>query len=334
VSDLPTKAAAQKAAADLRKTFNAHKDVEVRRTFEEVIARYEREEMPERYSTSRGYKNMHHNHINPKWGTTALDKLDALKVREWINGLECSTRSRGHIHGQMRLLCKFAMLWKWAPWPANPMSLFSIPGGTKRTRQPRTITPEQFQQLLAWSAGCYRFHAMLFGAYCLGLRASELFGLQWGDIAFLEGKVHIKRAIVDTHVGPVKTTRSEAAVPLPKFVADAFLVLYASSEFKKQTDWVFASAFKAGELPTNPHYVQHTILRKAGKAIGLDFNLGWHTFRHSFKNILKASGADPEMMRDMLRHSDTSVTMNVYGETDFERMRVASDKAMEMIFKR
>jgi hypothetical protein len=38
------------------------------------------------------------------------------------------------------------------------------------------------------------------------------------------------------------------------------------------------------------------------------------------------------MMRDMLRHSDTHTTMNVYGETDFERMRIASERAMQIIF--
>jgi integrase len=317
---------------DLRKTFNAHKGVEVRRTLAEVITRYEREEMPERYSTSRGYRNLHRNHIAPKWGNAALDELDALAVREWINGLDCSTRSRGHIHAQMRVLCKFAMLWKWTSWPANPMSLFSISGATKRTRKPRTISPKQFFKILR-NQSDIRFRAMLIGAGCLGLRASELFALQWMDFDFLGGKLMIQRAIVDGRVGETKTHGSEASIPLPKFAADAFLALYGITEFKKQDSWVFASPFQGGDMPFNSQHIQYNVLRGAGKAVGLDFNLGWHTFRHSFKNILKASGADPEMMRDMLRHSDTHTTMNVYGEADFERMREASDKAMEFILR-
>ena len=51
------------------------------------------------------------------------------------------------------------------------------------------------------------------------------------------------------------------------------------------------------------------------------------------RSVTTATGADPEMMRDLLRHSDTHTTMNVYGEADFERMREASDKAIELQFK-
>jgi hypothetical protein len=79
-----------------------------------------------------------------------------------------------------------------------------------------------------------------------------------------------------------------------------------------------------GGFPFNSQHIQHYTLQCKGKAIGLGFNLGIRP--HSFKNVLRASGSDPEMMRDMLRHSDTHTTMNVYGETDFERMRIASER--------
>lgn len=331
-SQFPTEAKASRAAQHIRDQINSPSRPSKSRTFGEVIARYENEEMPKRYSTSRGYKQIHRLYLLPKWGTTSLESMNTMEVRAWLLGLDFSTRTRGHIHGQMRVLFRFAMLWDWTPASVNPMSLFSIPGATKRTRTPRTISPQQFLQLIKLQPDI-TVRAMLFGAYCLGLRASELFALQWQDFDFLGGRVHVQRAIVDGRVGDVKTERSNERLPLPKRALEAFLALYGKTEYKGQGDWVFASPAQFGEMPFNSQHIQFNTLRAMGKAIGLDFSLGWHTFRHSFKNLLKASGSDPEMMRDLMRHSDTHTTMNVYGESDFERMRVASDKAMDLIFK-
>jgi hypothetical protein len=38
-----------------------------------VIDRYEREEMPNRYSTKSGYKPCLKNHIRPKWGSCLVE---------------------------------------------------------------------------------------------------------------------------------------------------------------------------------------------------------------------------------------------------------------------
>jgi integrase len=331
-SQFKTESAASRAAQHIRDQINSPSQPSKSRTFGEVIARYENEEMPARYSTRRGYMQIHRLYLLPKWGNMPLTEMNTMEVRAWILNLKFSTRTRGHIHGQMRVLWRFAMLWGWTPAAVNPMSLFSVPGATKRTRQPRTISPQQFLMLIKNESDII-IRAMYFGAYCLGLRASELFALQWHDFDFLGGWVHIDRAIVDGRVDDVKTERSREHLPLPKRALDAFLALYGKTEYKGQGDWVFASPAQMGQMPFNSQHIQFNMLRVAGKAIGLDFSLGWHTFRHSFKNLLKASGSDPEMMRDLMRHSDTHTTMNVYGESDFERMRAASDKAMDLIFK-
>lgn len=107
----------------------------------------------------------------------------------------------------------------------------------------------------------------------------------------------------------MKTERSEASLPLPKVAADAFLAIYDMTEFKNGDDFAFTSPAQAGGKPFDSQHIQYNTLRPLGNGYRLNFNLGWHTFRHSFKNLLKATGADPEMMR----HSDTHTTMNVYG---------------------
>lgn len=330
-SQFPTEAKASRAAQHIRDRVNSPSVPSKPRTFGEVISRYEEEEMPTRYSTRRGYMQIHRLYLLPKWGKTPLGSMNTMEVRAWLLGLTLATRTRGHIHGQMRVLFRFSMLWNWLPAQVNPMSLFSIPGATKRTRKPRVITPAQFRQLLK-NEPDLRIRTMYIGAYCLGLRVSELFGLKWEDFDHLGSLVHIRRAIVDGRVGPVKTERSDAPLPLAEAVGAAFLAFRQRSIYKDDGDWVFASEALLGKRPSNSQHIQFNTLRDAGKAIGLDFNLGWHTFRHSYKVLLERSGADITVQRDLMRHADTHTTSQVYGEVEMDRMRTANDKAVAMAF--
>jgi len=329
-SQYPTPAKASRAAQYLRDQINSPSEPITSRTFGDVIARYESEEMPQQYSTRRGYTQIHRNHLTPRWGHVPLAKMHPMEVRGWLLEMEKAPKTRGNILGQMRSLFRFAMLWGWIPATVNPMSLFTIPGVTKRMRKPRVISPAVFRELL--KAQPLLIRTMLIGAYCLGLRVSELFGLQWGDFDFLGAKVWIRRAVVEARTGKVKTERSEAPLPLAKPVLDAFLELYQHADLKGEQDWVFASRYKCGRLPMDSRNIQTRKLVPAGQAIGLDFSLGWHTFRHSYKVLLERSGADLTVQRDLMRHADTHTTSQIYGEVEFDRMIEANGKAVALVF--
>lgn len=328
-SQLPTKAKASRAAQYRRDEFNGK--LRGQRTFGDVISKYEKEELPERYSTQRGYINMHRNHIAPKWGLTPLDEMNPARVRLWLKEMDLAGKTKGNILGQMRVLFNFAMLWEWVPFAVNPMSVFRIEGSTKRTKKPRVINPGQFRELI--KSHPLRERTLIVGGYCLGLGASELFGLQWGDFDHLSRMVRISRGVVDGRVGPTKNQHREAPLPLHPIINDAFLAWRQASEFKSDEDWVFPSAYHVGARPLNSKWIQQHVLVPAGKAIGLDFNLGWHTFRHSYKVLLERAGADITVQRDLMRHSDVHTTTQIYGEVEFDRMRDANDKAVTLAFK-
>lgn len=328
-----TEAKTSRAAQHLRDRFNAVDEdlCAPRRTFGDLIRRYEAEEMPERFSTRQGYLKMHRLYIEPRWGAYLLTEVQAIDVRTWLNSLDhLSTRSKGHLHGQMKNLFKFGMLWRWVPPAVNPMSLFSIEGSTKRMRKPRVIAPEQFRHLLEHLRDERRITTMVVGAYCLGLRVSELFALQWGDFDHLGKTVRIRRAVVQGRVGEVKTERSNAPLPLAPFVADTFLRWFQESAFRDDEDWVFASPYKGGRSPMDSNTVQYRWLLRAGKAIGLDFNLGFHTFRHSYKSLLDRVSPDSALKRDLMRHADVHTTMQVYGESEMDRLREANNAAVRL----
>ncbi len=55
--------------------------------FGAVIARYEREEMPERYSTKAAYQSYINNQIRPRWAETPMSAIKPMAVEDWLRGL-------------------------------------------------------------------------------------------------------------------------------------------------------------------------------------------------------------------------------------------------------
>jgi integrase len=53
-------------------------------------------------------------------------------------------------------------------------------------------------------------------------------------------------------------------------------------------------------------------IRPVAKAIGINKNIGWHTFRHSFGTLLKANGEDVKTVQELLRHANSRITLDVY----------------------
>ena len=341
----PSRAKASRAAQPLRDRFNSSPEslFTASHTFADVIARYEREEMPTRFSTQKGYRKLHRLYIGPRWGTTPIAQIQPLEVRAWLNalvgaksGAPLSTRSKGHIHTQMKNLFKHAQLWRWMPAQLNPLSLFSIAGSTKRARRPRVISPAQFRALLKYfgnaedEIAALRMQTLLVTGFCLGLGASEIFGLRWGDVHHCEDVIHVQRGIVEGRVGDVKTERRNAPLPLAPFVAEIFARWRQASPHNFDEDWVFASPYRGGRQPLDPNNLQATVLVPAGRAIGLDFNLGWHTLRHSYKSLLDRISSDATLKRDLMRHADVHTTMQVYGEVEMDRLREANALAVTL----
>jgi len=52
--------------------------------------------------------------------------------------------------------------------------------------------------------------------------------------------------------------------------------------------------------------------RPAGKRAGIAKCVGWHMFRHGYATLLKHHGADVKVVRELLRHSTSRVSMDVY----------------------
>ena len=301
--------------------------------FRELVNRYMAEELPERKSTRTFYLPWLNNYIFPRWGSEPLSAVKSpLAVENWLKSLTTlSPKSRVHIRSLMHIIFDCALRWgiEGMKFERNPMSLVRIKGATKKVRPHRALTVAQVQTVLTFLAEPFR--TMVTIAVCLGLRVSEIMGLQWGDFNWTEGTVDIQRGVVIGSVGEVKTMHSSATMPI-----DAALVHVLNAyrgKFYPQAGpecWLFPSPVRP-ELPWSQTHIQSKHIEPAGRLAGIGPGLGWHDFRHTYSTLLRQLKVDLKVQQALLRHADIRTTMNVYTHDVPDELREANTKLVGLV---
>jgi len=129
------------------------------------------------------------------------------------------------------------------PTQRNPMELVTIRGATKRKRNPRSLTVEEFRLFAQNLVEPFRTIALL--CVCLGLRISECLALRWSDVDWLNGKLRVERGIVCQQVDEVKTAESRH-MPIDACLLNVLKAWKQTTEFPNSEDWMFASPVQLG----------------------------------------------------------------------------------------
>jgi integrase len=322
VEQHPTKSKALKAAESLRAMANPD-DPRVSK-LATVIDHYVREELPERASTRTFYLPWLKNHIEPKWGSYEMHQIQPFAVEQWMKQLGLAPKSKAHIRSLMRILFNSAMRYGFIPVAQNPMSLVRVPGCTKREEEPRVLTADECRKLLAYFDEPWR--TMVLVAMCLGLRVSEILGLQWSDFDFDRNTVLVQRAWVVGEVGDVKTRYSKRKIPLASSLVTSLLSYRAKYEC---CEWLFANPDT--NRPWWAHHIQQERIAPAGVKAKLGAGIGWHTFRHTYSSMLRHLAVDLKVQQELLRHADIRTTMNTYTQAMPTALRKANSKVARLV---
>jgi integrase len=293
-------------------------------SMEALIARYETEEMPQRFATSSGYRSYLEKHIKPRWSETPLKAVRPMAVESWLNGLKLAPKTKSHIKQLMRLLFQCAMRWELID--KNPILLVRVKGGIKRLEKPRVLNAEEFGRLVSVIKEPYR--TMVIVAGCLGLRVSEIVGLQWGDFDFEGNTVMVQRGVVQGRVGDVKTEYSRDLLPLDPLLA-ARLLEHRERCFPTAEGWLFANP--ATGKPYHQGQAQKTHLKKAATDAGIQGKIGWHTFRHGYRSFLGSTNATVGVQQELMRHASITTTMDTYGRAMSDDKRKAHSSVVKLV---
>jgi integrase len=137
------------------------------------------------------------------------------------------------------------------------MELVPIKGASKRVKQPRSLTVDEFRQLTRHLDE--PFHTMAIVCVCFGLRISEALALRWSDVDWLNGKLTVERGIVHQVVDDVKTPESNRSMHIRPAMLQGLKDWKQLSEFSEPGDWMFASPVQLGRLPFSYGGVAHAL---------------------------------------------------------------------------
>ena len=212
-----------------------------------------------------------------------------------------------------------------------PQILWVRCGNTSNSAMMRLLatTFDEARRLLAAAAGD-RLEAFYSVALAVGLRRGEALGLTWSDLDLQKGILTVRQALQRTggklKLSETKSASSRRTVPLPVFAIEALKRhrerQRTEREFAgdrwKESGLVFCTSIGTPMEPRNLTRHFHGILQVAKLP-----RRRLHDLRHTSASLLLAQGATLHEVKEILGHSQISLTANLYGHGYVEVMRSA-----------
>ena len=296
-------------------------------------------------STWKGYESDLRAHILPRFGQRKARSLNAVEIQYWINSLarKSSSKTVNRIRGTFRNMMSFAL--------EQGLVRINVLKGVKSVKNNtdpiRIPSKEDIQRLLALAkAGhYYNFTSDDFGQYLqeevllivtlavrTGMRISEVLALQWKYFDFQKSTVLVAYSLARSgQLVPPKTAKSRRLILLDEGTAN-LLQNWKKEQEQYMTDYkgivsnpqdlVFTTQVGTPMRYDNFRFRYWDSLTKAA---GLP-HLHFHSLRHFTATTLLAAGIPSKAVSELLGHSTTRTTIEVYqsvlNETKYEIVSV------------
>lgn len=292
-----------------------------------------------RVSTFARYQALVDGYIRPHIGTKKLNRLTPGDIRQLMVNLErapgkggkpLSGRTRQFIHAVLRSALQHAVREDLAG--RNVAKLVSPPKA-----EPGEVIPLDRQQARDFLAAA-REHwlcALWLLLVMTGLRRGEALGLTWSDVNFASGTMWVRRTLqkIDGEfiVGEPKSRRSRRVITLPTVCIQALQrhreIAAARADVSQRqplshqpSDLIFTT--RTGR-PIDPRSINKAFARLLKRAAISPSRV--HDLRHTCASLLLLDGASDREVMELLGHSSTHITMNIYAHVlDESKRRLAA----------
>jgi integrase len=324
ISRYPTKRDAKKAVDHLRLEINAREERLGKMTVGEAWGHFQAHELRDpavgrSATTINCYLDFFKSQILPTWKEVLIDSVKAVAVEKWLRNLDLAPGTKSKIRNLLHVL--FNHLIRHELYTrVNPIT--AVRQSAKRLREPDVLTLEEMQAILS-HISVPAIRVMVLTAAASGLRRSEWRGLKFEDLQFEDLWFNLRRGLVRKDETQMKTEASRKGLPMNPELAKALRQWRNETPYPCDQHWVFASPFTSGERPYWPESALKDYVRPAAKSAGITKRIGWHTFRHSFGTILKASGEDVKTVQELMRHANSRITLDLYTQATTPAKRSA-----------
>ena len=309
-------------------------------------------------STCANYEMFVRLYIVPALGDRRLDKLSVRDIQSWLNWLrqqcQCCVQGKDTARppGRRRCCatghcCRQTVSDRTArdAWTALRNALNNAVREETLTRNAAAlvrVSKPRARKTKPWSVDeARRFLESaraagdpLYAAYVLilvlGLRRGEVLGLRWEDVDLDAGEVtvgyQLQRVNRQLLHRQTKTEASDAVLPLPAICTAALVARRRDQDAHRQAAdvaWhdfglVFTTRYGTPVEPRNFHREFKARTCRAGVR-----EISVHSTRRTCASLLVALDVHPRVAMQILRHSQISVTMNVYSEVPSQATRTA-----------
>lgn len=146
-----------------------------------------------------------------------------------------------------------------------------------------------------------------------GCRIGEVLALEWSDIDFDTGTVHITKTL--NRFMETNSPKSKSGIRDIEIDSATILMLKLYKKRQQVEAWKLGRSIDVVFSPLTQKYAQAPMLRKRlnkhFSTAGVP-NIGFHGFRHTHATIMLYAGIEPKDLQYRLGHSNISMTLNTY----------------------
>lgn len=280
-------------------------------------------------STLNLYKNVYDRYIKKEFGKKQVKSLRADIIQRFINkaageySKSVASTINFLLYDSLRQATRNGIIAK------NPMEN-TTPPKYKESGKKKALTAET-ERIFLDAAKESNYYPLYRLASLTGMRIGEVLGLQWQDIDFDKGEIHITHTMCYTpeqgqYLDTPKSAASRRIIPMEKH-SEVFEILkdwrrkqryqrLQAGKYWKPLDGMENIVFTSNH--GTPHYDMNvrTDQRKIVallKANGVEIDTcTFHTLRHCFATRCIENGMDPKVLQALLGHSTFAMTMDLY----------------------
>ena len=295
-------------------------------------------------STINLYENVYNRYIKTVFGKKQVKNLRADMIQKFINKA-AAERSKTVastinflLYDSLRQAARNGIISK------NPMDN-TTPPKFKESRKGKALSAEVEKQFLDAAKDSY-YYPLYRMASLTGMRIGEVLGLQWQDVDFEHGEIHITHKLCyvpgrGQYLDAPKSEASRRIIPMEKG-SELYTLLkewrskQRLQKFKVGKYWqplpgmehiVFTSNHGTPHFDMNVRTDQRKIVAEMNEA-GINIDCTFHTLRHCFATRCIENGMDPKVLQAILGHSTFAMTMDLYCDVMEDTKRKELSKIM------
>ncbi len=260
-------------------------------------------------STFHGYKKTVNNHLIPAFGEIQLAELEIRHVKEWVKTLNCARKTMDNIISPLRTALKDAVYDGYIDknilygWRINKRDVKK-----KSTHQVDPFTPEEQQRILDVLEGQSRNLVQF--AFWTGLRTSELVALDWDDVNFEAGYVHVNKALTQVADEP-EAPKTAAGNRKVKLLEPALQALKAQQCYTRLKNKEVFQNPRTGERWKGDQAIRRTLWKPALEKAGVKYRNPYQT-RHTYASMMLSAGENIMWVSKQMGHRDSIITAKTY----------------------